>query len=260
MIKLSCVIPSYKDKYMPKTVQSILDNSELGDALEVVVVLDGYEPEFDLVIDPRVRYIRQENTGMRGAINRAVKESRGEYLMRTDEHCMFCPGFDRILLESITDTDIWTGLRYFLDPVKWERINKDPVWAERLIIDKDRHKFAGVRCAKPEGEIFEVTAMQGSQWCMSRKLWDSVIGELDSNGYGPLYQDSIEMVFKTWKAGGKLIRNNNMWYAHKDRVFKRTHNIDGSESQKSFDYARELWKDDFEKYKKVWRQTLPHCY
>lgn len=242
MIKLSCIIPSYRDKYMPKTVQSLLENSALGDELEVVVVLDGYEPDFELVIDPRVRYIRQENTGMRGAINRAVKESRGEYLMRTDEHCMFCPEFDRILLEDMTDTDIFTGLRYFLDPAKWERMDKEPVWAERLIIDKDRHKFAGVRCAKPEGDIFEVSAMQGSQWCMSRKLWDSVIKELQEEGYGKLYGDSIEMVFQVWKAGGRLMRNNKIWYAHKSREFKRTHNIDGSESQKSFDYSRELWK------------------
>lgn len=245
---------------MPKTVQSILDNSSLGDELEVVVVLDGYEPEFELVVDQRVRYIRQENTGMRGAINRGVKESTGEYIARFDEHIMVCKDWDKILLENITDTDIWTGLRYFLDPVKWERMDKEPVWAERLIIDKDRHKFAGVRCKKPEGDIFEVTAMQGSFWIMSRKHWDNVIGELQSEGYGNLYQDSVEMVFKTCKSGGKLMRNNKMWFAHKDRTFSRTHNIDGSESQKSFDYARELWKDDFEKYKKEWKIRLPHCY
>lgn len=260
MKKLSVVIPSYKDRYMPKTVQSILDNSELGDELEVVVVLDGYEPEFELVIDPRVRYIRQENTGMRGAINRGVKESTGEYIARFDEHIMVCPAWDKILLEDITDCDIWTGKRFFLNPEEWVVMDKPPVLAEKLIIDKDRHKFAGVRCAKPDGDIFEVTAMQGSFWIMSRKHWDGVIVELQEEGLGKLYQDSVEMCFRTWASGGKLMRNNRMWYAHKERGFKRTHNIDGSESQKSFDYARELWKDDFEKYKKEWKTRLPHCY
>lgn len=245
---LSCIIPSWKDINMPKTVQSILDNSGLPyGELEIIVVLDGYEPKFKLVEDPRVKYIRQENTGMRGAINRGVKESSGMYIARFDEHIMACPNWDVILLECITDTDIWTGLRYFLDPIKWERMDKDPVWAEKLIIDKDRNKFAAVRTKLPEGGglIFEVTAHQGSFWIMNRRRWDEVIGELQTEGYGPLYQDSIEMCFKNWKAGGRLMRNNMMWYAHKDRTFKRTHNIDGSESQKSFDYARELWKPYF---------------
>ena len=260
MIKLSVIIPSYKDKYMPKTVRSLLDNSELGDQMEIVVVLDGYEPDFRLVEDPRVRYIRQENTGMRGAINRAVKESKGEYLMRTDEHCLFGKGFDRILLEDMQDNWIVSGLRYFLDPVEWVVMEKPPVLAERLIIDRDRKKFAGVRCEKPEGDIFEVTAMQGSMWFMKRSWWDAVIRELQTEGYGPLYQDSIEMSFKTWKAGGKLMRNNKMFYAHKDRSFSRTHNINREESQKSFDYARNTWKDYFMEIKKEWQTRLPHCY
>jgi hypothetical protein len=32
------------------------------------------------------------------------------------------------------------------------------------------------------------------------------------------------MVFKTWKAGGKLMLNKNTWHAHKHRSFARTHN------------------------------------
>lgn len=245
---------------MPKTVRSLLDNSDIGRSLEIIVVLDGYEPDFELVIDPRVRYIRQDNTGMRGAINRGVKESRGEYIARFDEHIDVCADWASILLNDITETDIWTGLRFFLNPVDWVVMDKYPVMAEKLIIDKNRNKFAGVKCKKPDGDIFEVTAMQGSFWIMSRKHWDSVIGELQTEGYGPLYQDSIEMIFKTWKNGGRLMRNNKMWYAHKDRSFSRTHNINADESQMSFDYSRELWKDDFEKYKKIWHQKFPYWY
>lgn len=254
---LSCILPSWKDKYNTPTVQSILDNSGLGDQIEVIVVLDGYEPDFELVQDPRVKYIRQENTGMRGAINRGVKESTGEYIARFDEHIKVGQDWDKILLEDITDTDIWTGLRKFLDPIKWAVMDNEPVWAEKLIIDKDRNKFAGVKCQKPEGDIFQVTAMQGSFWMMSRKHWDEVIGELQEEGYGPLYQDSVEMVFKTWKAGGRLMRNNNMWYAHKHRSFSRTHNINAEESQKSFDYARKLWEPYFKELQKKWKKTLP---
>jgi len=106
MIKLSCIIPSYKDPLLSKTIESLLENSELPkDELEVIAVLDGYEPTFELVEDPRVKYIRQENTGMRGAINRGVEESRGKYIARFDEHIMVCPGFDRIIIDTWEKND-----------------------------------------------------------------------------------------------------------------------------------------------------------
>ena len=72
-IKLSVVIPSYKDPLLVKTIDSLLVNSELGDQLEIIAVLDGYWPEFELRGDPRVRYIHLgQNRGMRGAINAGV--------------------------------------------------------------------------------------------------------------------------------------------------------------------------------------------
>ena len=72
-IKLSVVIPSYKAPLLVKTIDSLLVNSELGDQLEIIAVLDGYWPEFELRGDPRVRYIHLgQNRGMRGAINAGV--------------------------------------------------------------------------------------------------------------------------------------------------------------------------------------------
>ena len=50
---LSCIIPSYKDPSLHKTIQSILDNAE-GE-VEVIVILDGYWTE--IVDDPRVRVL-----------------------------------------------------------------------------------------------------------------------------------------------------------------------------------------------------------
>ena len=63
---------------------------------------------------------------MRGAINAGVQVARGEFLMRTDEHCMFDQGFDRKMIEACEPNSIITGVRYFLDPVKWERMDKRP--------------------------------------------------------------------------------------------------------------------------------------
>ena len=84
MIKLSIIIPSWKDPFLIKTIDSILSNSGLGSDIEIIVVLDGYWVE-NIIEDPRVRYLHLgKNRGMRGAINAGVSISRGEYIMRTD--------------------------------------------------------------------------------------------------------------------------------------------------------------------------------
>jgi hypothetical protein len=89
--------------------------------------------------------------------------------------------------------------------------------------------------------------MQGSMWVMKRDWWCKVIGELQTEGYGPLIQDSHEMVFKTWIAGGKLILNKNTWFAHKHRSFSRTHNNGTEETpancEQGYAYALKVWGD-----------------
>ena len=263
-MKLSVVIPSWKDPYMVKTVRSLLDTSELGDQLEIICVLDGYWPEFKLVEDPRVRYVHLgKNRGMRGAINAGVSVARGEFLCRTDEHCMFSQGFDRIMTENCRPNWIMTAKRYFLDPVKWE-VMKDqpPVGYEKLVI-QGGVKFAGQRWKSRDEEmkhrkLGETMAMQGSVWLMPRQWWIDVIGELQTEGYGPLIQDSHEMQFKTHQAGGYLILNNKTWFAHKHRSFSRTHNNGTEENPANCDagykYALETWREYYEKvYRPYWK-------
>ena len=152
---------------------------------------------------------------------------------------------------------IVTGKRFALNPIEW-KIMKDipPVECEKLVIQKDDKgneiKFAGQRWDSRAQElknvpIIEGQAMQGSMWCMSRKHWDEVIGKLQIEGYGPHYQDSHEMIFKTWKVGGKLMVNKDMWYAHKHRSFSRTHQEGTKENpsnrESSWAYALSVWKD-----------------
>jgi len=259
MIKLSVIIPSYKDPKLQKTIDSLLENSELGDALEIVVVLDGYWPKVPLKEDKRVVTVHLgRNRGMRGAINIGVLASTGEYLMRTDEHAIFSKGYDRIAVSQIEDNWIMTPRRYFLDVDKWEVMEIAPVDYSDLKMQKVSegvYKFSGLERkskAKKNADVMidETMAMQGSCWFMKRTWWDEVIGELDSENYGPLYQDSHEMVFKTWKAGGKLMVNKNIWHAHKHRSFRRTHNNgtpeNPSDNERCWAYSVKTWKDYFE--------------
>ena len=246
-MKLSIIIPSYKDPVLQKTIDSLLENSVLGAELEIIVVLDGYWQA--LKDDSRVRVLHLgKNRGMRGAINAGVDISRGEYFMRVDEHQVFGEGYDKILTETCEDNWIVTPRRYFLDTVKWEVMDIPYVdYAKLKIVNYDRgQKFSGVTWNRPDRKdivIDETMAMQGSCWIMKRSWWDKVIGELQSEGYGTHYQDSHEMVFKTWKAGGKLMVNKNTWHAHKHRSFPRTHGYGGKLADDCFKYSLNIWKD-----------------
>ena len=41
-MKLSVIVPSWKNPYLKKHVQGLLDNTGLGDQMEIIVILDGY--------------------------------------------------------------------------------------------------------------------------------------------------------------------------------------------------------------------------
>jgi len=255
---VSVVIPSYKDPYLEKTINSLLENAE-GE-IEVIAVLDGYWPEKDTIVDdPRVRYVHLgKNRGMRRAINAGVSVARGKYIMRTDEHCMFAPGYDVTLSKNCDPKWIVTPVRYFLDVEKWEKMDKEPVVYEKLMIQdmgNGVRKFAGFPWSerteeRKDRDIDGTMAMQGSCWLMHKKWWEDVIGELQHEGYGPLYQDSHEMVFKTWKAGGRLMVNKKTWFAHKHRKFPRTHSNgtdeNPSKNEQCWAYALEQWEDYYE--------------
>ena len=254
-MKLSVVIPSWKDPLLIKTIDSILATSELGDQLEIIAVLDGYWSDFNLLQDPRVRYVHLgKNRGMRGAINAGVAVARGEFIMRTDEHCMFAPGFDKAMTDACRPNWIMTARRFFLDPIEWEVMDLPPVDYEKLVIQGDI-KFSGQRWPERDRKrrhkvIDKTMAMQGSCWVMPRKWWQEVIGELQTEGYGPLYQDSTEMILKTWQAGGEMMLHKGTWFAHKHRSFSRTHN-DGTvenpaNKHEGWAYALSVWRDYYE--------------
>jgi glycosyltransferase involved in cell wall biosynthesis len=249
---LSVIIPSYKDPYLHKTIDSILENAT-GE-IEIIPVLDGYWPDTPIKDNPRINVVHVgRNRGMRGAINTGVKLAKGEYIMRTDEHCMFAKGFDEAITSVIKPNEIMTATRYFLDPKEWKVMDLPPYIYEKLKIRDG--KFEGQRWPSRDKEraaimVDETMAMQGSFWIMPKKWWDEVIGELQIDGYGPLIQDSHEMVFKTWKAGGRLMVNKNTWFAHKHYSFTRTHNQGTEENPANnaagYKYCIDVWGDYYE--------------
>src|SRR3990167_8254772 len=169
-MKISVIIPAFKDPLVHPTIESLLLNSELNDQMEIIVVLDGYWPEIPIKQDDRVKIVHLgKNRGMRDAINAGVEVAGGEFILRSDQHCAFARGFDRILVEDCKPNWIMTAVRYFLDPIKWEVMKEhDPVITEKLII-QDNKKFSCVRWRSRDEkyrdrDLIESMAMQGSCW------------------------------------------------------------------------------------------------
>jgi len=261
MKKLSIIIPSFKDPCLYNTIDSIIESFE-GD-YEIIPVIDGYKLKEPLRNDSRIKpVILEKNGGMREAINAGVSHATGEYLMRTDEHCMFGKGFDIKMLEPIQDNWIEVSRRYFLNPIEW-KVMEDipPIDYEKMIIKPDPKKLASGRWdsrtkARANIMVDETMAFQGSMWVMPKSWWEKVIVRLDSNGYGTHYQDTIEMLFKTWKAGGKLMLNKNTWYAHKHREWNRSHQYPVEKAIPEWKFSLDLWNDDYLKMRKNWDEKV----
>jgi GT2 family glycosyltransferase len=106
------VIPYYRPSAsdpLVSVIMTVYNCAEyIGEAIESVLI-QNY-PKFELVIindgstdntkevisrhdDERIRYIYQENCGMSNALNHAVREAKGQYIMPLDADDMMTPDF-----------------------------------------------------------------------------------------------------------------------------------------------------------------------
>ena len=98
---VTVIIPSVNEKFLSQTIRDVLQKAR-GE-IEVIPVLEGYEPD-GIVEDSRVKYIRHDAVkGLRACINDAAAIAKGDYLMKSDAHCMFDEGFDTKLAADCAD-------------------------------------------------------------------------------------------------------------------------------------------------------------
>lgn len=235
--KVSVLIPSKNEIYLNQTIQGLLDNAA-GD-IEIIVNLDGYWPtEFiltsgeqkgvtfhqEMITDPRVLYIhRGEGRGMRTGINSAASLATGEYLLKSDAHCMYDKGFDEKLKADMQDNWIVIPRRKRLDADNWSIQDvgkpdvdyeflsspshegaKGQIWNERI---KERLDI-------PEYEIDEDLSFQGSCWFMKKDYYWNELDGMQVEGYGEFVREAQELGLKCWLSGGKVMINKRTWYAH----------------------------------------------
>jgi len=221
MSKVSVLIPSRNEQFLPQTVADIFAKAA-GD-VEVIVFLDGYWPDPIPEDQPNLAIIHStQPKGMRGGVKAAAAIAKGEYLMKIDAHCMFDQGFDKKLLGTMQDNWVVIPTRKRLDPEKWEVIQDGRPDINYMYLDENnRGKLDEAKNSDPSLEserLVETNAFQGSCWFM-RKDYFEKLGLEDDENFGGSGHEAQEIYYKVHADGGKIIRNKNTWYAHWHKPF-----------------------------------------
>jgi glycosyltransferase involved in cell wall biosynthesis len=242
---LSVLIAARLEKYLQKTIDSVLDNAT-GE-IEVIIVLDGYWPNPALKEDKRIAIIHyEEPVGQRHAINIAAGVARGEYIMKLDAHCIVGKGYDEILTKDCEDDWVVVPRKYDLDAGTFCRRGYsvcDYMFLTKLDAEGGplRAKQIKGRSHIPDSPVIDdIMTGQGSCFVMKKKRFYE-LDELDE-GHGGLGWLGCEIACKSWLSGGKLKVNKNTWYAHWQKGTKgHRFPLKREELHRARDYAVNLW-------------------
>lgn len=219
---VSIIIPSRAEVWLQKSIDSLLENAT-GD-IEVIVALDGYWPKTPVKDDKRVIVVHHgelhNHFGMRDSINAGARIAQGEFIMKYDDHNGIGPGFDEILKADCDDNWIALPMLHKMDIAdgKWTK-RGDPIRFYMGFPPLFNQICERVWWHKkmPEGQHIEDEMLYGgSCYFMTRKHFDW-LGGLDTATYGKRSYEARELCFKTWFGGGRVVRNNKTWFAHRSR-------------------------------------------
>lgn len=253
MPTVSIIIPSRNELFLQPTIDDILLNAR--GQIEVIVVLDGYWPQPALTTDPRVIILHNgRKLGVRNAINAGVAICKGDYVMKSDAHCMFGPGFDLTLLADCDDNWVVTPRRLRLDAENWcvQESSKDKLPIDYMYLSAPGHSSKNgntwserilQRLNKPEYLIDETMTMQSSSWVMKKTHFNNFLGGLSEVGYGPYIREGEEICLKTWLGGGRVMTNKKTWYAHlhKGEKYGRMYFLNKILMDKGIAYCNDFW-------------------
>lgn len=266
---VSVIIPSRNEIFLQKTIEDVLAKAE-GD-IEIITVLDGYWPDPQLTDDNRLIILHHgQSMGMRAAINAAAAIAKGEYLMKCDAHCIFAPGFDKVLAADCEDNWVVIPRRYRLDTKNWSAITptqEEPaVDYEHLIYPGkynpvSLHGFRWDERTRERKDILidDNLTFQGSCWFMKKTHFKKHGFETIAGYNGLPQQEAEEISLTTWLSGGRVVTNKKTWYAHlhKGSEYGRGYFINKGETQDCYKFSYNHWvlenKDGFIKLiEKFW--------
>src|SRR3989344_4589848 len=211
MESVSVIIPSRNEKFLDQTILDIQKKFK-GD-YEIIVTLDGEWA------DPikGVKYIyNEESKGMRTAINQAVAEASGKYIMKLDAHCMVDVGIDEKLKSVHQDNWVQTPRRKRFNVRKWELTDLDSPDIDYMMVRNFKGHKDNEKNKDPELKkklIDDIEVFQGSCYFMTKDLF-SRLGLLDDKNFGRMGSEALEIALKCRHAGGRVLVNKTTWYAH----------------------------------------------
>jgi len=85
-MKVSIVIPSRNETFVVRMVEDLLLKAT-GD-VEIIVVQDG-PPYQEFPNDRRIVVVNSPQMGLKPCVNFGVGIATGEYILKSDAHCMF---------------------------------------------------------------------------------------------------------------------------------------------------------------------------
>jgi hypothetical protein len=165
---------------------------------------------------------------MRGAINAGLTKARGKFIMKSDSHCAFGPGYDKIMTEDCLPNWLLIPRRYSLDEVNWQRDKSRPVRDYHYLSFAIKTRAWGIclssqdwfdRANKRKGPkyvIDDTMIFQGSCWLAQKRYFLKHVGFLDDRKetYGPFGGEQVEIGLKYWFGGGQIKVTKKIWYAH----------------------------------------------
>lgn len=251
-------MPSRNEQFAGKTVADLLAKAQ-GD-IEIIVIAEGGWPNPPLPADPRITILHHGKAkGMRPAINAATRIANGEYLLKSDAHCLWDEGFD-VKLRAAYAEDNWILVprRYALDPEKWEidpSNKKYPIdyhflsspfhVAKNSTPGLHGSAWTARRDARKHIELDDELSSQGSAYFLSRRHWER-LGPLDIDAYGVFWHEMQELGQRCWLSGGALKVLKTTFYAHvfKGRRWGRGYSTAGMGHENGTAFCSWFWMTD----------------
>lgn len=105
-MEFTVVIPLYnKERHISRAIASVLNQTHRD--LELIVVDDGSTDrgvsKVEMIKDPRIRIIKQENSGVSAARNRGITEASSEFIAFLDADDAWKPNFLEVIQSLIED-------------------------------------------------------------------------------------------------------------------------------------------------------------
>lgn len=200
---LSILIPARNEQHLQRTVDSIAASAR-GE-YEILVALDNCTIEQDITIPNGEALVT--SCGQRGATNLLAEGAQYPYLMKTDGHCLFAPGFDLKILKDMDNRTIMSPYMLVLDEETWtprnDKRTSQYCFNQEMVMLYDTEK--------PE-ILSESMCLQGSCFVVAKdtyfawKLGDETMGSWGGQG--------AELGIKAYLNGGRCMTTKETYYAH----------------------------------------------